>query len=100
MRTPLPNIRTINALTGERAPDVFFQSLRDADERLADDRGLDTLREENASLRCELDEVRAERDDLAEKLRELDDSHQITLGLLSQARRETEMARRGEWSAL
>lgn len=68
-------MRTIDALTGERAPDVFFRALAEADARIADDRDADVLRAENEELRCRVDELAGEiaelRMELGERLREL-----------------------------
>lgn len=96
-----PNIRTIDALSGQHRPSKFFAALAEVDAHLADAADLEALRAENVSLRCRLDELQAERDELAETLREFDEAHQITLGLLARARRDLEAVRaeRDSWRA-
>ena len=65
-----PNIRTVDALTGERAPEKFFQALAEADARIADDRDADALRAENEELRCRVDELLLEKAELQMELSE------------------------------
>ena len=60
-----PSVRRVDQLSGQKAPDVFFASLREADDTLAE---LDALREnavrvdellaENAELKRQLGEAR------------------------------------------
>lgn len=52
MRSPLPNMRTVDALTGTVTPSKFFRANAEADERLAE---LDRLRRDNAMLTRQLD---------------------------------------------
>lgn len=75
-----PNVRLVNALTGQKAPDKFMAALSEADDFV---REIDTVRE----LQCRIDELTAERNDLAERLRDLSETHQATLDLLADARR-------------
>lgn len=76
--TSAPRARIVDALSGQKAPARFFQALSEADNLCAE---LDTLRE----LQTRVDELAAERDDLAERLHDLDEAHQITLGQLAAA---------------
>lgn len=62
-------MRRVDQLSGQKAPDVFFASLREADDNLAE---LDALREsavrvdeliaENAELRRQLAELREQQE--------------------------------------
>lgn len=83
-----PNIRTIDALTGERAPEKFFQALAEADARIADDHDADALRAENEELRCRVQEL---EDELGETRLQLDER----IRSLSAAQREIARLKRG-----
>jgi hypothetical protein len=73
-----PAARRVDALTGHVANEKFFKALSEADAFV---REVDTLRE----LQCRVDELAAENADLAERLRDLDESHRITLSRLAVA---------------
>jgi chromosome segregation ATPase len=83
-----PNIRTVDALTGERAPEKFFQALAEADARIADDRDADALRAENEELRCRVQELEGE---LGETRLQLDER----IRSLSAAQKEIARLKRG-----
>lgn len=78
MSIPAPQARLVDALSGEKAPNAYFKALSEADNLCAE---LDTLRE----LQTRNQELAAERDDLAERLHDLNESHQITLSRLAVA---------------
>ncbi len=59
-----PSVRRVGQLSGHKAPDVFFASLREADDNLAE---LDALRESAVRV----DELLAENADLRRQLAEL-----------------------------
>jgi chromosome segregation ATPase len=107
--TSAPRARIVDALTGARAPDKFIAALSEADNLCAE---LDTLRE----IQCRLAEVEADRDayresandlaivlqgafadisavkaenaELSERLEASREAHEVTRGLLAQARRD------------
>lgn len=59
-----PSVRRVDQLTGAKAPDVFWASLREADEAAAE---LDALREKAVRV----DELEAENAELKRQLAEL-----------------------------
>lgn len=73
-----PRTRIVDALSGKVSSEAAEFCLE-----------LDGLRE----LQCRLQEVEAERDDLAERLESLHNAHNITLGLLCTARAERDTAK-------
>lgn len=81
-----PLARRVDMLSGDVAPTRYFQALSEADNLC---RELDTLHE----LQCRNAELEAENTDLAERLRDLQETHQATLGLLARARAERDTAR-------
>lgn len=76
-----PLARRVDMLSGEVAPTKYFQALSEADDLC---REIDGLRE----LQTRVQELVAERDDLAERLHDLAESHQITLSRLAAANRQ------------
>jgi hypothetical protein len=78
MSIPAPRARLVDALSGDVAPTAYFKALSEADSLCAE---LDTLRE----LQTRNQELAAENADLAERLRDLDESHRITLSRLAVA---------------
>lgn len=73
-----PKVRLVNALNGKKAPDKFMAALSEADDFV---REIDTLRE----LQCKVDELTAENTELHDRLRDITETHQATLGLLATA---------------
>lgn len=82
--TSAPRTRRVDALSGTKSPDSAL--LSEATNFCLE---LDGLRE----LQTRLQELEAERDDLAERLESLHNAHQITLGLLCTARAERDTAK-------
>lgn len=92
-----PVFRSLDQLTGARAESPVVAILEAADEisgqtaalalaRADADDAAETiglLLDERDGLACRVQELTAERDEFAEKLRELDEAHQITLGRLA-----------------
>lgn len=52
-----PAARRIDALTGARAPEVFFRSLSEADEFCRENAAVERLRIENQQLRDSVNEI-------------------------------------------
>lgn len=94
MTAKAPSFRSIDQLAREHDPSKFFGALSEADNFVAE---LDGLRE----LQCRVEELEAERDDLADQLVGLRDAHDVTVKCLSVARRDNEKLRseRDSWRA-
>lgn len=82
-----PMFRSLDQLSGDKSP--IPAMLDAADEIAGQAADVERLRDENASLRCRVDEL----EDELEGLRE---AHEVTVRWLGEARRELKMLRR-QW---
>lgn len=82
-----PTFRAVDQHTGERAFD-YDQLVEENTSLKAERSELYRQLEQRFEIATRIDELTAERDDLAERLANLDEAHQITLGMLAQARRD------------
>jgi chromosome segregation ATPase len=102
MSTSARNVRLINAFTGEKAPDAFFEALEDSDRRLAAELDeLHELRTRVAELeeslkvategqrlsRCQVNALEIERANLLSDLADLREAHQVTVDKLARYQR-------------